>query len=83
MEDACRDMISNQNTDKLLNGDRYDYVTRTSINQGIFQSSKFITGIRPNEVNVWSLGFLQIDFFYRRKEWYAGQFVRKIVLNLN
>ena len=25
------------------------------------------------------LGLLQMDFFYRRKPWYAGQFVRKII----
>ena len=28
---------------------------------------------------MWSLGLLQMDFFYRNKPWYAGQFVRKIV----
>lgn len=32
-----------------------------------------------NEAETWSLGLLQMDFFYRRKPWYAGQFVRKIV----
>lgn len=32
-----------------------------------------------NEAGVWSLGLLQMDFFYRRKKWYAGQFVRKII----
>ncbi|OOC18739.1 restriction endonuclease subunit S [Helicobacter pylori] len=26
----------------------------------------------------WSLGLLQMDFFYRKKSWYAGQFMRKI-----
>ena len=32
-----------------------------------------------NEANVWSLGLLQMDFFYRKRKWYAGQFVRKII----
>ncbi|WP_446617979.1 restriction endonuclease subunit S, partial [Vibrio alfacsensis] len=27
---------------------------------------------------MWSLGLLQMDFFYRRKPWYAGQFIRMI-----
>lgn len=32
-----------------------------------------------NEAKVWSLGLLQMDFFYRNREWYAGQFVKKII----
>jgi hypothetical protein len=31
-----------------------------------------------NPAGTWSLGLLQMDFFYREKPWYAGQFVRKI-----
>ncbi len=30
------------NTDKLVPGNNYDYVTRTSINQGVLQSTGFI-----------------------------------------
>ena len=30
-------------------------------------------------MGTWSLGLLQMDFFYRRKPWYAGQFIRKII----
>ena len=57
----------------------YDYVTRTSTNQGILQSTGFVNKENINKSGVWSLGLLQMDFFYRRKEWYAGQFVRKII----
>ena len=31
-----------------------------------------------NDEGTWSLGLLQMDFFYRKRKWYAGQFVRKI-----
>lgn len=31
------------------------------------------------ESGVWSLGLLQLDFYYRRRQWYAGQYVRKII----
>lgn len=61
----------------LTVGDGYDYVTRTSQNQGILQSTGFVNQENVNDAGVWSLGLLQMDFFYRNKPWYAGQFVRK------
>lgn len=67
------------NADKLVEGNLYDYVTRTSINQGILQSTGFVNKENINKSGIWSLGLLQMDFFYRRREWYAGQFVRKII----
>lgn len=67
------------NKDQLTNGDEYDYVTRTSLNQGILQGTGFVNKANLNEANVWSLGLLQMDFFYRNRKWYAGQFVRKII----
>lgn len=67
------------NTDKLAEGIDYDYVTRTSYNQGVLQTTGKVKGQTINEAGTWSLGLLQMDFFYRKKEWYAGQFVRKIV----
>lgn len=67
------------NTDILVNGDEYDYVTRTSANQGVLRTTGFINSININKAGTWSLGLLQMDFFYRQKNWYAGQFVRKIV----
>lgn len=63
----------------LTEGDGYDYVTRTSQNQGILQSTGFVNQENVNDAGVWSLGLLQMDFFYRNKPWYAGQFVRKVI----
>lgn len=67
------------NADRLVEGNTYDYVTRTSLNQGILQSTGFVNRENINRSGVWSLGLLQMDFFYRKREWYAGQFVRKII----
>ena len=67
------------NTDKLMPGNDYDYVTRTSLNQGILQTTGFVNEENINPAGTWSLGLLQMDFFYRNKPWYAGQFVRKII----
>ncbi len=67
------------NADKLTDGDYYDYVTRTSQNQGILRATGFVNQENINPAGVWSLGLLQMDFFYRKREWYAGQFVRKII----
>lgn len=67
------------NTDRLVSGNDYDYVTRTSLNQGILKSTGFVNRENINPAGTWSLGLLQMDFFYRRKPWYAGQFVRKII----
>jgi Type I restriction modification DNA specificity domain len=67
------------NKDRLTYGNEYDYVTRTSQNQGILQTTGFVNHENINPAGVWSLGLLQMDFFYRKKPWYAGQFVRKII----
>ena len=67
------------NTDKLVPGNDYDYITRTSLNQGILRGTGFVNQENINPAGTWSLGLLQMDFFYRRKVWYAGQFVRMIV----
>ena len=67
------------NTNNLVDGIEYDYITRTSINQGILKTTGFVNDENVNSEGNWSLGLLQMDFFYRRKPWYAGQFVRKIL----
>lgn len=67
------------NSDVLVDGNEYDYVTRTSFNQGILQTTGFVNEENVNSAGNWSLGLLQMDFFYRRKPWYAGQFVRKVI----
>ena len=72
------DNTSSFNTDMLISGDEYDYVTRTSSNQGVLQSTGFVNLENINPAGTWSLGLLQMDFFYRKKPWYAGQFMRKI-----
>lgn len=72
------DKTSGFNSDRLVDGDEYDYITRTSFNQGILKSTGHVDGGEINAAGTWSLGLLQMDFFYRKKPWYAGQFVRKI-----
>lgn len=67
------------NSDSLREGSEFDYVTRTSQNQGILQQTSFINEQNINSEGNWSLGLLQMDFFYRHKPWYAGQFVRKVI----
>lgn len=67
------------NSDVLVDGNEYDYITRTSFNQGILQTTGFVNEENVNSAGNWSLGLLQMDFFYRRKPWYAGQFVRKVI----
>ena len=66
------------NKERLTDGNNYDYVTRTSQNQGILQCTGFVNQENINPAGNWSLGLLQMDFFYRENPWYAGQFVRKI-----
>ena len=66
------------NSDVLVDGYEYDYITRTSFNQGILQTTGFVNKDNINSAGNWSLGLLQMDFFYRKKPWYAGQFVRKV-----
>lgn len=65
-----------------MDGTEYDYVTRTSANQGILRTTGFVNKTNINPSGTWSLGLLSMDFFYRRKPWYAGQFVRKIIPKL-
>lgn len=67
------------NSDRLVDGTEYDYITRTSLNQGILQTTGFVNSENINPAGTWSLGLLQMDFFYRNKPWYAGQFVRMVV----
>lgn len=69
---------SSFNADRLVPGTEFDYVTRTSTNQGVLKETGFINKENINKSGTWSLGLLQMDFFYRKKDWYAGQFVRKI-----
>lgn len=76
------DNTSSFNSDSLVPGTQYDYVIRTSTNQGVLQETGFINEENINKAGTWSLGLLQMDFFYRKKDWYAGQFVRKITAKI-
>lgn len=70
---------SSFNNDRLVAGDEYDYVTRTSDNQGVLRTTGFVNADNINLPGTWSLGLMQMIFFFRKKPWYAGQFVRKII----
>lgn len=61
-----------------VQGEKFAYVTRTSLNNGILQYTGFVNDSNINEANTFSLGLLQMNFFYQRTRWYAGQFVRKV-----
>ena len=71
--------VPSYNKDSLTEGKDYDYITRTSTNRGICETTGFIEDKGLNEPGTFSLGLLQMTIFYREKEWYAGQFMRKIV----
>ena len=66
------------NKSSLCPGNDFDYITRTSNNQGVLTTSGAIPNISPCPANIWSFGLLQCDFFFRNKPWYAGQFVRQV-----
>ena len=61
-----------------VDGD-FDYVTRTSRNNGVESVTNSVNGVTVNESNSFSLGLMQMTAFYRPRPWYAGQFVRKIL----
>lgn len=71
------------NKNKLVVWNKYDYITRTSQNQGILQETGFVNSENINFAWNWSLWLLQMDFFYRHKPWYAWQFVRKIISKID
>lgn len=56
----------------------YDYITRTSFNRGIHSETGFIAEEGLQEGGTFSLGLMQMDFFYRERRWYAGQFVKVV-----
>lgn len=83
-EYKLEDLFEIQNTlsfnkNSLTEGSQYDYITRTSLNQGVLRETGFVNRENINTSGNWSLGLLQMDFFYRKKDWYAGQFIRKVV----
>lgn len=71
--------INNDSLNKDFNNGIYNYITRTSFNFGISDVTGKIDNIDVQRSNVFSLGLLNMDFFFQSKPWYAGQFVRAIV----
>ena len=74
------DKTPSYNKDKLTSVEdtEYDYITRTSNNRGICEVTGYISDKGLNPAGTFSLGLLQMTFFYRERPWYAGQFMRKI-----
>lgn len=74
--------VSSYNKEELKNPasslDIYDYVTRTVTNRGICEKTGFIDSAGLNKEGTYSLGLLQMVFFYRERAWYGGQFMRVI-----
>lgn len=63
----------------VIDGDEsYDYITRTAENQGICDETGFISDSGIHPAGSFSLGLMQMTFFYRKRDWYAGQFVKKV-----
>lgn len=58
----------------------YDYITRQVPNRGICTETGFISNNGLHEIGTFSLGVMSMKFFYREKQWYAGQFVKKITI---
>lgn len=67
------------NLDSFSQDGDCDYITRTSLNRGIHSTVNRISNSQLLSSNTFSLGLLQMDFFYRENQWYAGQFVRQVV----
>lgn len=63
----------------LTDGADYDYITRSIRNRGVMSKTGLIDGDSINSSGTFSLELMNCTFFYREREWYAGQFVRVIV----
>ena len=62
----------------LKKGTDYDYITRTVMNRGISQKTGLIDIDSLNPKNTFSLELMNLTFFFRENDWYAGQFIRII-----
>lgn len=56
----------------------YDYITRTAENRGICDVTGFLGFDGLQKSGSFSLGLMQMVFFYRQRDWYAGQFVKVV-----
>lgn len=66
------------NSYSLTDGTDYDYITRSVINRGVMSETGLIDCDSINPSGTFSLELMNCTFFYREKEWYAGQFVRVV-----
>ena len=57
------------NADRLVDGTEYDYITRTSINQGILQSTGFV-----NKENI-----NRIIELLNKEGFYYGEFIKQYI----
>lgn len=63
----------------IINNEKtYDYITRTSENHGICDVTSYISDKGKQDAGTFSLGLMQMIFFLRKREWYAGQFVKVV-----
>ena len=65
-------------TSNLIKGTDYDYITRTTLNRGINNCTSLLSKDSVNPAHVFSLELMNMTFFYREREWFAGQFIRCI-----
>ncbi len=70
--------IKGLDSNLLIEGTDYDYVTRTSANQGVSAVSGYIND-KFTPAGTWSLDCMNKNIFYRNNPWYAGQFIRRII----
>ena len=70
--------INQENLTDYTKGECYNYITRTSLNNGVHSITGKIESAELQNENTFSLGLLGMDFFYQKRPWYAGQFVRCI-----
>lgn len=67
----------------LDKGKKYDYITRSTLNRGVCEYTGYIEEEGLVNAGTFSLGLLQMTFFYRENDWYAGQFMRQISCKFN
>lgn len=78
----CIEKTKSFNKNRLTDGDEYDYITRTSLNQGILQQTGFVNKENLNEPKIWSLGLLQMDFFIGKNIGMLVNLLEKLFQNL-
>ena len=81
MENATPSYDKGDLTEVIDGETSYDYITRTSENQGVCETTGFISDLGKQPSGTFSFGLMQKIFYYRKREWYAGQFVKVVTCN--